>query len=48
MNDPTHQKGLGKGQHFVLGQITVFVLVVEVEEPFNVLHEIIEHDTVQA
>ena len=46
--DATHQKGLGEGQYLVLGQIPIFVLVVKIEEPFNVLHEVVEHDTIQA
>lgn len=43
----THQEGLGQCQHFILGQIPVLILVVEVEKPFNVFHQIIKHDAVQ-
>jgi hypothetical protein len=43
----THQEGLGQCQHFILGQIPVLILVVEVEEPFDILHQVIEHDAIQ-
>jgi hypothetical protein len=42
----TYQERLRQRQNFVLSKVTVFVLVVQVEEPFNVLHQVIEHDTI--
>lgn len=43
----THQERLGQGQNLILGQVSILVLVVEVEEPLDVLHEVIEHNAVQ-
>lgn len=44
----TNQQRLRQGEHFILSEVSILVLIVEVEEPFDVLHEIIEHDAIHA
>ncbi len=44
----TNQQRLRQGEHFILREVSILVLIVEVEEPFDVFHEIIEHDAIHA
>ena len=43
-----YQEGFRQSEHFVLRQVAVLVLVVQIEEPLDILHEIVEHHAVQA
>lgn len=43
----TDQQRLRQCKNFVLGQEAVFVFVVQVKKPFDILHEIVEHHAVQ-
>jgi hypothetical protein len=43
-----YEHRLRKGKDFVLGQEAVFVLVMDVEEPLDVIHEVVEHYPIQA
>jgi hypothetical protein len=47
-SDQLYQKRFACSQDFVLREIPILVLVMKVKEPFNVLHQIVEHDAVQA
>ena len=43
----THKERLGHFQDLVLGQESILVVVVKVEEPSHVAHEIVEHGQVE-
>ena len=43
-----HQERFGQCQNFVLRQISIFVLVVQVKEPFYVVHQIVKHHAIQS
>jgi hypothetical protein len=43
-----YEHRLGKGKDFVLGQEAVLILVMDVEEPLDVVHEVVEHYPIQA
>ena len=43
----TDQECLRKGEDFASCEVAVLVIVMKVEEPFDVLHEVIEHNAIQ-
>ena len=43
-----YEEGLRQSQHFVLREEAVPVFVVEIEKPLDVLHQVVEHDSVKA
>lgn len=44
----TYEKRLGQGEDLVFRQESVLVLVMEIKEPLDVFHEIVEHNTIQS
>lgn len=42
----THQKCFRQCEHFIFGEEAILVLVVQVKEPFYILHEVIKHHSV--
>lgn len=43
----SYQKRFRERQDLILGKESVLILVMKIEEPLDVLHEVIEHDTIQ-
>ena len=43
----TYKHGFGHCENLILGEKSILIFVVQVEEPFNVLHEVVEHHPVE-
>ena len=48
MGRVTHEHGFREGENLILGQEAVLIFVVDVEEPFDIIHQVVEHHTVQS
>jgi hypothetical protein len=46
--EETYQEGFRQSKYFILRQIAIFILIMHVKEPLDVLHQVVEHDTVQS
>ncbi len=43
----SYQKRFRECQNLILGKESVLILVMKIEEPLDVLHQVVEHDTIQ-
>jgi hypothetical protein len=44
--DKPYQKGFACSQDLILGDISILIFVMQVEEPFDIVHQVVEHDAI--
>ena len=42
----TYKERLRKRKNLILRQESIFILIMQIEEPLDIFHEVVEHDTV--